>query len=129
MPESLGYLVAPFFACLICVGILSYLGTHVVRREVIFVDLALAQIAALGTTVAFFFGFDPEGNESYIISLLFTFLGAAIFSITRLKHENVSQEAIIGIVYAVASAAVILVVDKAPHGAEHIKETLVGGTA
>ncbi len=116
----------PFLECLVLVGIHSYLGLHVLRRKVIFVDLALAQVAALGTTVAFLFHIDPQGPGAYVFSLLFTIIAAAVFSITRLKKERVPQEAIIGLVYALAAAISVLVVAEAPHGAEHIKEIMTG---
>ena len=116
----------PFAECLVLVGIHSYLGLHVLRRKVIFVDLALAQVAALGTTVAFLFGFDPLSRGAYIFSLLFTFLGAAVFALTRLRKDRVPQEAVIGLVYAQASAIGILMVARAPHGAEHITQILTG---
>jgi len=116
----------PFLECLVLVGIHSYLGIHVIRRKVIFVDLALAQIAALGTIVALMFGLKPQTLEAYVFSLLFTFVGAAVFSLTRLRQEKVPQEAVIGLVYALAAAISILVIDRAPHGAEHIKEVLTG---
>lgn len=120
-------IMAPaFFECLVLVGIHSYLGLHVIRRKVIFVDLALAQIAALGTTVGFLFGIAPDTMGAYWFSLLFTFMGAAVFSISRFRHEKIPQEAIIGLAYAIAAAVTILVIDKAPHGAEHIKEILTG---
>jgi len=120
-------IMAPaFFECLVLVGIHSYLGLHVLRRKVIFVDLALAQIAALGTTVGFLFGIMPDSMGAYWFSLLFTFLGAAIFSISRFRHEKIPQEAVIGLTYAIAASVTILVIDKAPHGAEHIKEVLTG---
>ncbi len=115
-----------FFECLILVGIHSYLGLHVIRRKVIFVDLALAQIAALGTTVGFLFGIMPGTTGAYWFSLLFTFVGAAVFSIARFRNNKIPQEAIIGLTYAIAAALAILVIDKAPHGAEHIKELLTG---
>jgi len=127
MTLSIWDIMAPaFFECLILVGIHSYLGLHVLRRKVIFVDLALAQIAALGTTVGFLFGIMPDSMGAYWFSLLFTFIGAAIFSISRIRHEKIPQEAVIGLAYAVAAAVAILVIDKAPHGAEHIKEILTG---
>jgi len=127
MDLSIWDLMAPaFFECLVLVGIHSYLGLHVIRRKVIFVDLALAQIAALGTTVGFLFGIMPDSMGAYWFSLLFTFLGAAVFSISRLRHEKIPQEAIIGLTYAIAASVTILVIDKAPHGAEHIKEVLTG---
>lgn len=120
-------IMAPaFFECLVLVGIHSYLGLHVLRRKVIFVDLALAQIAALGTTVGFLFGILPDSMGAYWFSLLFTFLGAAVFSISRFRHEKIPHEAIIGLTYAIAASVTILVIDKAPHGAEHIKEVLTG---
>lgn len=127
MTLSIWDIMAPaFFECLILVGIHSYLGLHVLRRKVIFVDLALAQIAALGTTVGFLFGIMPDSMGAYWFSLLFTFIGAAIFSISRIRHEKIPQEAVIGLAYAVAAAVAILVIDKAPHGAEHIKEIMTG---
>ncbi len=120
-------IMAPaFFECLILVGIHSYLGIHVIKRKVIFVDLALAQVAALGTTVGFLFGIMPGTTGAYWFSLGFAILGAAIFSISRFRNEKIPQEAVIGLVYALAAAVAILVIDKAPHGAEHIKELLTG---
>ncbi len=116
----------PFAECLVLVGIHSYLGLHVLRRQVIFVDLALAQIAALGTTIAFLFHIDPLSKGAYVFSLLATFLGAAVFSLTRFHREKIPQEAIIGLVYALAAAVGILIVAQAPHGAEHIQRILTG---
>ena len=127
MNLSIWDLMAPaFFECLILVGIHSYLGLHVLRRKVIFVDLALAQIAALGTTVGFLFGVMPGTTGAYWFSLSFAFIGAAVFSISRYRHEKIPHEAIIGLTYAIAASIAILVIDKAPHGAEHIKEILTG---
>jgi zinc/manganese transport system permease protein len=119
-------LLAPFVACLILTGIHCYLGIHIVSRGVIFVDLALAQVAALGSTVALLAGYELHSTEAYLIALGFTFFGAAVFALGRVRDESVPQEAIIGIVYAVSSAAAILVLDKAPHGEEAIKDMLVG---
>ncbi len=127
MQVSIVDIMLPAFAeCLVLVGIHSYLGIHVIKRKVIFVDLSLAQIAALGTTVAFLFGLSPQSEGAYWFSLGFTMLGAAIFSLSRFKNEKIPQEAVIGLVYALAAAIAILVVDKAPHGAEHIKEIMTG---
>ncbi len=127
MNLSIWDIMAPaFFECLILVGIHSYLGLHVLRRKVIFVDLALAQIAALGTTVGFLFWIMPGSTGAYWFSLTFTFIGAAVFSVARFRNEKIPQEAIIGLTYAIAAAISILVIDKAPHGAEHIKEILTG---
>src|SRR5215471_3130040 len=120
------FLLAPFVASLILTGIHAYLGVHVVERGVIFVDLALAQIAALGATVAIVVGMDPHGGGSYWISLAFTFLGAAIFSLARTRRGHIPQEAFIGIAYAVASAGAILAMSKATGETEHLKDMLVG---
>jgi zinc/manganese transport system permease protein len=126
MGDLLELMAAPFAACVVLVGIHAYLGMHVIQRKVIFVDLALAQIAALGATFSFLLGLSPHGRGGYVFALGFGIAGAAIFSLTRMRHERIPQEAIIGIVYVVALATAILVADRAPEGAEHIKETLVG---
>lgn len=123
------FLAAPFVASLILTGIHAYLGVHVVERGVIFVDLSLAQIAALGATIALLMPFssgDPHSGEVYWVSLLFTFIGAAIFSLIRTRRARIPQEAIIGISYAVASAASILAMSKSTSQAEHLKDMLVG---
>jgi zinc/manganese transport system permease protein len=125
----LEFLAAPFAASLILTGIHAYLGVHVVERGVIFVDLSLAQIAALGATIAVLLpvtGHDPHGPWVYWISLVFTFVGAGIFSLIRSRRARIPQEAIIGIAYAVASAAAILAMSKATSESEHLKDMLVG---
>jgi zinc/manganese transport system permease protein len=124
--EVLRFLLAPFVASLILTGIHAYLGVHVVERGVIFVDLALAQFAALGATIGILMGLDPHAGASYWISLAFTLLGAAIFSLVRMRRSKIPQEAFIGVAYAVASAAAILAVSKATGETEHLKDLLVG---
>jgi zinc/manganese transport system permease protein len=123
---ALTFLLAPLAASLILAGIHAYLGVHVVERGVIFVDLSLAQIAAFGTTIAVLAGYEPHGVPAYVFSLMFTFLGAAVFSIFRGQKARIPQEAIIGICYAVASAASILAMSKSTEQTEHLKEMLVG---
>jgi len=118
-------MAAPFVECLILVAIHTYLGLHVLKRRVIFVDLALAQIAALGTTVGFLFGIMPDTPGALVFSMAFTFLGAAVFCVTRFRQERVPQEAIIGLTYAVSCAIAVLVVEKT-RGAEHLKDILTG---
>ena len=119
-------MLLPFVACLILVVIHAYLGIHVVERGVIFVDLALAQIAALGAVCAALMGFPLHSLQAYVISLGFTFVGAAVFALTRFRRSEIPQEATIGITYVVAAAAAVLVLDKIPGEAQHIKEMLVG---
>ena len=123
------FLAPAFVASLILTGIHAYLGVHVVERGVIFVDLSLAQIAALGATVAIFLpasGGDPHAPIVYWISLAFTFIGAFVFSTIRSHRARIPKEAIIGICYAVASAAAILAMSKATSESEHLKDMLVG---
>ncbi len=124
--EILQFLILPFLASLILTGIHAYLGVHVVERGVIFVDLALAQIAALGATMAILIGMDPHGAGAYWMSLGFTFIGAGIFTLVRSKQKRIPLEAFIGITYAVASAAAILAMSKATGETEHLKDMLVG---
>jgi zinc/manganese transport system permease protein len=124
--DILPFLIWPFVASLILTGIHAYLGVHVVERGVIFVDLALAQIAALGATIAILVGMDPHGRGAYFLSLGFTFLGAGIFALARTRRGHIPQEAFIGIAYAVASATAILAMSKATGETEHLKDMLVG---
>ena len=124
--EILQFLILPFLASLILTGIHAYLGVHVVERGVIFVDLALAQIAALGATTAILIGMDPHGTGAYWMSLGFTFVGAAIFTFVRSRQKRIPLEAFIGITYAVASAAAIIAMSKATGETEHLKDMLVG---
>lgn len=126
MTEVLQFLAAPFFMCLILVGIHCYLGLHVLRRGVIFVDLSLAQVASLGSTVALLFHFEHHSSGSYFISLGFTLLASMYFAWIKKFEKHLSQEVMIAIVYAFAGSAVILVVNSMAHGAEHIKEILIG---
>ncbi len=126
MTDMLTFMAAPFVACLVLVGIHAYFGIHVIERRVLFVDLAVAQFAALGAVVGFAAGHHPGEPGSTLYSMGFATLAAVLFAVTRAKDERIPQEAIIGITFVVASAAAILVADRAPEGAEHIKETLAG---
>ncbi len=125
--SALELMLPPLAACMILVAIHAYLGLHVIAREVIFVDLSLAQMAALGTTTGLLIGVAPGSGKAQLMALAFTVVGAALFAATRTHDKGrVPQEAIIGIVYVVASAAALLVADKAPRGADAIKDVLVG---
>lgn len=127
--QMLEFLAAPMVAALVIAGIHAYLGLHVVERGVIFVDLSLAQIASLGATIAILvpaLGGDPHGPAVYWMSLAFTILGALVFAMVKGQEARIPQEAIIGISYAVASAAVIVALSQASGEAEHIKDMLVG---
>ena len=125
-PAILTFLAAPIAASLIIAGIHAYLGLHVVERGVIFVDLSLAQIASLGAAIAAWQGSDPHDPSIYWMSLAFTLIGALVFALIKGHEVNVPQEAIIGITYAVASAAVILTMSQSTGESEHLKDMLVG---
>ena len=120
----ISFLLPAFVACLVLTGIHTYLGIHVIRRGVIFVDIALAQIAALGMTVAFLLGYPLESQSAYFFGLGFTGLGAIFFAYFR--DDKIPQEAIIGVSFALSSALAILLANFIPHGAEHLKYILAG---
>jgi zinc/manganese transport system permease protein len=122
----LQFLAPAIVASLIIAGIHAYLGLHVVERGVIFVDLSLAQIAALGAAIAVWQGYDEQSSAIYWMSLGFTLIGAAVFAVVKGHKARIPQEAIIGISYAVASAAVIITLSKATGEAEHLRDMLVG---
>src|SRR6266436_6022207 len=117
---------APFLMCLVLTGIHAYLGVHVLAREVVFVDIAMAQIAALGATAAFLLDYEIDTWQSYAGALAATLVGAVVLALTRSRQRRVSQEAVIGVVYAVSSAGAVLLADRAAHGAEQVRGMLVG---
>jgi len=128
MSDLVLIMAAPLAACLLLAAMFAYLGIHIIAREVIFVDLSLAQMASLGSTSGLLFGVAPDSLLGHVAALVATTLGAVIFALTRTSRtrRRVPQEAIIGIVFVVASAATILVAERTPTGAELIKESLVG---
>jgi zinc/manganese transport system permease protein len=127
MSDAAHFLAPAFVMCLVIASIHVYLGMHVLERGVIFVDLALAQLAALGATVTGVLEeHHPDGAHAHFAAFAFTAVGAAIFTLAGRARSWMAQEAIVGIVYAVASSVTVLVLSRAPHGAEHMKEMLVG---
>jgi len=126
MTEIAGFLALPFAASAIFVGIHAYLGLHILRRNVVFADLALAQLSALGATTAFIIGYPPTSPAGFAYALLFTGLGAILLTASRRLALHIGQEAVVGILYVVATAATILLIDRSPQGADHVKRMLVG---
>ncbi len=126
MNDVLQFMAAPFVMCLLLVGIHCYLGMHVLARGVIFVDLSLAQVASFGATLALLIEAEHHSALGYFVSLATTLIAALVFALARRFEKQFPQEALIGITYAFASAAVVLVIDRLAHGAEHLKEALVG---
>ena len=113
-------------ACVLLPWLLVYLGLHVVQRGIIFIDIAMAQMASLGISVAVLMGFEPENWMAYLVGLGVTLIGAAIFSASGKRASRVPQEAIIGIAYVVSAAAAVLLLSRSPHGNEEIRNMLVG---
>lgn len=126
MSEFFTFMGAPILACILLTLVYTYFGCHVLKREIIFIDLSLAQLAALGTTVAFFMHMELDSSGSLALSLLFIVAGAAFFSSTRYLNTNIPQEAVIGIVYVVGASVALLLASQMPHGAEHLKTLLNG---
>src|SRR5436853_4562792 len=116
----------PIVACVLLPWLLVYLGLHVVQRGIIFIDIAMAQMASLGICIAVLIGYEPENLMAYVIGVGVTLVGAAIFSVTGKRASRVPQEAIIGINYVVAAAAAVLLLSRSAHGNEEIRNMLVG---
>lgn len=126
MIEAFSVMKWPLIACLLLPGLLVYLGLHIIQREIIFVDLALAQVAAMGNCVAILMHYDSHDWQTYAWSVSFTIIGAVIFTLTRTKNHRVPQEALIGIVYVVAAAMGMLLLSRSAEGNEELRRTLVG---
>ena len=122
----LEFLLWPFAAGVVLTGIHAYFGLHVLARGIVFVDLSLAQVAALGITIAILAGHTVDSQAAYWYALAFSFSGAVLFAVSRRYEQAIQQEVVIGIVYAVCAALGVLALDRAPQGAEHIKQILIG---
>ena len=126
MSDILLFMAPSICMCIILVGICGYVGIHVIMREVIFIDIALAQVAALGVSFGLFLGFEFSDTSIIFVSLIFTLLAAILLSASQRLGHIVPQEAFIGILYATGAAAVILAGDRLPHGAEQVHDLMVG---
>lgn len=124
--DALVFLWPALVAGLVLAGIHAYLGLHVITRGVIFVDLALAQVAALGSAVATLAGHPSHGATAFGYALAFALGGAGLLALTRQRRPRVPQEALIGVVYVAAAALAVLVLDRSPEGAERVKALLLG---
>ncbi len=127
MAETIDLLALPLLACLAMVGILGYLGLHVVKREIIFIDIALAQVAVVGAIVAHVaFGAHGHGLRSHACSLAVVLLASAFYAATRKHLRQIPLEAVIGVSYAIATAAALFLVGVAPGGHVHVQHMLAG---
>lgn len=126
MKDVLGFLLFPCIAAVIFVGIHTWLGLQVLRRKVVFADLALAQLSALGATVAVAAGHAPLSSAAFVYALAFASVGALLLALLRVVGQHASKEALIGVLYVATTALTVLVIDRSPQGAEHVKKMLVG---
>lgn len=126
MSDFITFMVAPALGCLVMSFIFTYFGIHVLKRGIVFIDLSMAQLAALGTTVAFALNLEEHSFETILVSIGFVFIGATFFTLVRFMAPRISQEAVIGIVYVVAASLAVIVADSSPRAAEHIQHTLNG---
>jgi len=126
MSDFITFMAAPALGCMVMSFIFTYFGIHVLKRGIVFIDLSMAQLAALGTTVAFALNLGEHSFGTILISMGFVFIGAAFFTLVRFMAPRISQEAVIGIVYVVAASLAVIVADRSPRAAEHIQHTLNG---
>ena len=126
MSDFITFMAAPALGCLVMSFIFTYFGIHVLKRGIVFIDLSMAQLAALGTTVAFALNLEEHSFETILVSIGFVFIGATFFTLVRFMAPRISQEAVIGIVYVVAASLAVIVADRSPRAAEHIQHTLNG---
>src|SRR5438270_3467220 len=127
LEDVLAFAALPLAAAVVFTGIHTWFGLQVLRRNVVFADLALAQVSALGATVGVVAGHAVQSPAGYAYRLAFTAVGALLLTASRGLARSVRQEAFIGVLYVFATAATVLVVDRSPQGAEHVKKMLVGG--
>jgi len=123
----LAMLGLPLLACVMMVGILGYLGLHVLKREVIFIDIAVAQVAALGATVAHIF-LHVHGDSPLALGCAIgaTLLTALFFAVVRRRVSRLPIEATIGITYAIVAAGTLFAIGKSACGHSHVQEMLNG---
>jgi zinc/manganese transport system permease protein len=126
MNDFITFMAAPALGCMVMVFLFTYFGVHVLKRGIVFIDLSMAQLAALGTTVAFSLNLEEHSFGAILFSIGFVFAGASFFTLVRFMAPRISQEAVIGIVYVVAASLAVIVADRSPHAAEHIQHTLNG---
>lgn len=126
MLDNLVFLAAPITVCILLAGILSYFGNHILSRGIIFIDIALAQIAALGTMIGLLLGFAEESLSVQIISYAFTIVIIALFALTKFKKQLIPQEAIIGIIYCLGLGLAMLLAERIPGGSNFITKTITG---
>ena len=126
MIDNLIFLAAPITACVLLAGILGYFGNHILSRGIIFIDIALAQIVALGTMIGLLFGFAEGSFAVQIVTLIFTLIIVIFFALTKFEKQLIPQEAIIGIIYGLGLGVATLFAEYIPRGSNYITKTITG---
>ncbi len=126
MIETLKFLAAPITMTIIMAGVLSYFGNHILSRGIIFIDIAVAQIAALGTMIGLLLGYAEESLNVQLMSYLFTIIVISLFALTKFQKQVIPQEAIIGIIYCIGLGLALLLAEKIPGGSNFISKTITG---
>ncbi|MFC2137646.1 metal ABC transporter permease [Bacteroidota bacterium] len=126
MISTLTFLAPSIAACILLSAILGYYGNHILTRGIIFIDIAVAQIAALGTLLGILIGFAEESGQTQFVSYGFTTIAITVFSLTKTKKQIIPQEAIIGIFYCIALGIALLLAEKIPGGSNFITKTITG---
>ena len=126
MLDNLLFLSAPITISILMAGILSYFGNHILTRGIIFIDIAVAQVAALGTMIGLLFGFAEESGNVQFISYAFTIVIIGLFALTKFRNQVIPQEAIIGIIYCVGLGLAMLLAERIPGGSNFISKTITG---
>ncbi len=127
MTELITMLGFPFLGCLAIVAIVGYMGLHVLKREVVFIDIALAQMAAVGVIVPhLLFHAHHDSPLTFIFPLVFTTAAAAFYAFARSRVVQIPLEATIGVSYAIASGAALFLIGVQPGGHVHVKQMLIG---
>ncbi|MBN2213638.1 MAG: metal ABC transporter permease [Bacteroidales bacterium] len=126
MHENIVFLAPPVLSCIISAGILGYYGNHILSRGIIFIDIAVAQVAALGTMIGLLLGYAEESMNVQLISYVFTILVLLLFSLIRVRKQRLPREAIIGIFYCIALGMALLLAEKIPGGSNFITKTITG---
>ena len=126
MFENLLFLAAPLTASILLAGILGYFGNHILSRGIIFIDIAIAQIAALGTMIGLLLGFAEDSFSVQFISYGFTLLILSLFALTKFRKQIIPQEAIIGIIYCLGLGLAMLLAERIPGGSNFITKTITG---
>ena len=126
MKETLLFLATPIAASVLLAGVLGYFGTHILTRGIIFIDIAIAQIAALGTMIGLLLGFAEESAGVQLLSYGFTMIVIGSFAFLRTRQSVIPAEAVIGIIYCLGLALALLLAERIPGGSNYITKTITG---